>query len=84
MAAAVIAGFGALVRIISLALFDGDLRMGPTGWVPITFWMALLSMVIGFAAVVQTNVKRMLAFVGRARRLPPRRRHRGGPRGTSG
>ena len=64
MAAAVkVAGFGALVRIISLALFDGDLRMGPTGWVQVTFWMALLSMVVGnFAAVVQTNVKRMLAF----------------------
>ena len=77
MAAAVkVAGFGALVRIISLALFDGDLRMGPTGWVQVTFWMALLSMVVGnLAAVVQTNVKRMLAFSfgRRKRRLVPSR-----------
>jgi NADH-quinone oxidoreductase subunit N len=57
------AGFAALVRVLVVALFDGDLRMGATGWTQIVFWISLASMVLGnFVALAQTNVKRMLAY----------------------
>ena len=58
-----IAGFAALIRILALAFFGEDVRMGVTGWVPILYWISLISMVLGnLVAIVQTNVKRMLAY----------------------
>lgn len=64
MAAAVkMAGFAALARILAVAFFDEGSRMGDFGWVQILFWISLLSMVVGnLAAIVQSNVKRMLAY----------------------
>lgn len=64
LAAAVkLAGFGALIRVLATAFYAPEMRMGAFGWVPIVFWIALASMIVGnFAAIVQTNVKRMLAY----------------------
>ncbi len=52
------AAFGAMIRVLVIALpFYRD------DWRPIVWVLALLSLVIGsFLAVVQTNVKRMLAY----------------------
>jgi NADH-quinone oxidoreductase subunit N len=59
MASAVkVAAFGALLRV-----FAGSLDAYRTDWRPIVFALAVLSMVVGAAAaVVQTDVKRLLAY----------------------
>lgn len=64
MAAAVkMAGFAALARVLVVAFFDEGSRMGTFGWVQILFWISLVSMIVGnLAAIVQNNVKRMLAY----------------------
>lgn len=64
MAAAVkAAGIAALFRILAVAFFAEELRMGPLGWVQLVFVIALLSMVVGnLVAIVQQSVKRMLAY----------------------
>lgn len=64
MAAAVkMAGFAALVRVLAVAFFDDGVRMGQFGWVQVLFWISLASMIVGnLAALVQSNVKRMLAY----------------------
>ena len=57
------AGFAAFVRVLALALFSEEARMGDYGWVQIVMWVAGISMVVGnLTALVQTNVRRMLAF----------------------
>lgn len=57
------AAFASLLRLLALSFFDYDLRMGPLGWVQVTFVLALLSMAIGnLVAIAQTSVKRMLAY----------------------
>lgn len=57
------AGIAALYRVLSVAFFDADLRAGETGWVTVLFTIAILSMVVGnLTAIVQDNVKRMLAY----------------------
>ncbi|TVR02936.1 MAG: NADH-quinone oxidoreductase subunit N [Deltaproteobacteria bacterium] len=57
------AAFASLLRLLALAFFDYELRMGPMGWVQVTFFLALLSMAIGnLVAIAQTSVKRMLAY----------------------
>lgn len=57
------AAFGALVRLLVLTFFDAELRIGPMGWVQVLFVLALLSILWGnLAAMVQQNVKRMLAY----------------------
>lgn len=64
MAAAVkAAGVAALFRVVSVALFSDSFRGGEYGWVQIFFALALLSMVVGnLVALVQGNIKRMLAY----------------------
>lgn len=58
-----IAGFGALLRVLVVAFFDEDMRMGPYGWTQILLVVSFISMILGNAvAMVQTNVKRMLAY----------------------
>jgi NADH-quinone oxidoreductase subunit N len=58
-----LAGVGALIRVVSVAFLDESVRMGPFGWMQVVFWLSLMSMVIGnLVALVQTNVKRMLAY----------------------
>lgn len=62
-AAAKMAGVAALVRILAVAFFGDEIRGGAYGWMQILFWVALASMIVGnLAALVQTNVKRMLAY----------------------
>lgn len=57
------AGLAALYRVLSVAFFDFDLRAGETGWITVLFVLAILSMVVGnLTAIVQDNVKRMLAY----------------------
>ena len=57
------AGFAALVRALIIAFFDGEMRMGYFGWVQTVVILSLLSMVVGnLVAIVQKNVKRMLAY----------------------
>jgi NADH-quinone oxidoreductase subunit N len=52
------AAFAALVRVFITAL--GDLQMS---WAPIFWWMAVLTMTVGnLVAIVQQNIKRMLAY----------------------
>jgi hypothetical protein len=52
------AGFAGLVRVFSLTLDTYRLE-----WRPIIYGLAALSLLVGaFSAVVQSNVKRMLAF----------------------
>ncbi len=52
------AGFAGLVRVFSLTLESYRLQ-----WRPIVFALAALALIIGsFSAVVQRNVKRMMAF----------------------
>mgnify|MGYP002620316580 FL=1 len=64
MAAAVkAAGVAALLRLVSVAFFAEPVRMGMFGWVQIAFGLAMLSMIVGnLVAIVQDNVKRMLAY----------------------
>jgi NADH-quinone oxidoreductase subunit N len=64
MAAAVkAASLAALVRIIDLAFMGEGVRLGEYGWVQIAVALAFLSMVVGnLVALVQDNVKRMLAY----------------------
>lgn len=59
MASAVkVAAFGGLIRVFHLALSTESVD-----WQPIIYALALLSMVVGAAlAVVQTDIKRMLAY----------------------
>ncbi len=62
-AAAKMAGFAALLRVLAVAFFADDIRGGAFGWVQVLFWIALASMIVGnLAALVQGNVKRMLAY----------------------
>ena len=52
------AGFAALLRVVMVALpgFQAD-------WRPVLSWIAILTMTVGnVAALLQTNVKRMLAY----------------------
>lgn len=59
------AAFAALIRVFTVAFFADTLRGGfvGLGWVDVLAFMAGASMVLGnFAAIVQTNVKRMLAY----------------------
>lgn len=57
------AGIAALFRVLSVAFFDFELRAGETGWITVLFVLAILSMVVGnLTAIVQDNVKRMLAY----------------------
>ena len=59
MATAVkVAGFGALIRVLSLAL-----QPSAETFYWVLWWMAALSMTVGnVMALIQTNVKRMLAY----------------------
>ena len=53
-----VAAFAGLVRVISLSLVAYRLE-----WRPVVFAIAALSLLVGsFSALVQTNVKRMLAY----------------------
>ena len=53
-----VAAFGAIIRVLVIAPAVLPRRLAPIIWV-----LALLSLVVGsFLAVVQTNVKRMLAY----------------------
>lgn len=57
------AGIAALYRLLTVAFFDFDLRAGEGGWITVLFVLAILSMVVGnLTAIVQDNVKRMLAY----------------------
>lgn len=64
MATAVkVASLAALYRILSVAFFHDELRTSETGWLMLVFGLAALSMIVGnIAAIVQTRVKRMLAY----------------------
>ena len=56
--------FGVLLRVLFAAYgADGDLASDATGWPPALAALSALTMVVGnVAAVVQKNVKRMLAY----------------------
>ncbi len=57
------AAFGALVRVFMVGFFDQPARLSETGWLSVFFWLALISMVLGnVVAIVQSSVKRMLAY----------------------
>lgn len=57
------AGIAALYRVLTVAFFDYDLRAGEGGWITVLFVLAMLSMVVGnLTAIVQNNIKRMLAY----------------------
>ena len=66
MSTAVKAGaFAALMRLCFIAFADDSLRGGffDTGWIDVLFFLSAASMVLGNAvAVMQDNVKRMLAY----------------------
>lgn len=63
MAAVKAAAVAALFRVLSVAFFDFDLRAGEQGWITIFFALSVLSMIVGnLAAIVQSNVKRMLGY----------------------
>jgi NADH-quinone oxidoreductase subunit N len=52
------AGFAALLRVVLLALADVQ-----ADWRPVLSWIAVLTMTVGnVAALLQTNLKRMLAY----------------------
>src|SRR5205814_6105535 len=52
------AAFAALLRVVSIAFFDYR-----DDWRPVVFVLAVLSLVVGAVlAIVQTDVKRMLAY----------------------
>lgn len=57
------ASFAALIRVFCVGFFGEAARLSGTGWVIALFWLALFSMILGnVAAMVQRNVKRMLAY----------------------
>ncbi len=57
------AAFAGLIRLVGVAFFDQPARMSDTGWVILFFWLAIFSMALGnLVAMVQSNVKRMLAY----------------------
>lgn len=57
------AGFAALMRVLFIALGPEATRFGSGGWTHILFYLALISIVLGnLLAIVQQNVKRMLAY----------------------
>lgn len=57
------AAFGILVRVLLRAFGDPLSMDGATGWPPVLAGLAALTMVFGnLAAIVQTSVKRMLAY----------------------
>ena len=57
------AGFAGLLRVFMLAFFEDVSRTTTTGWVPILFGLALLTIVVGnFAAIIQKDLRRMLAY----------------------
>jgi NADH-quinone oxidoreductase subunit N len=64
MAAAVkAAGFGVLMRVFLLVFGDNVFVYGSMGWGNIFWWLAVLTMTLGnVAALVQNNIKRMLAY----------------------
>lgn len=63
MAAVKAAAFAGLLRILTTAFFDVDLRVSDAGWVTVLFTLSVLSMVVGnTVAIVQNNIKRMLAY----------------------
>lgn len=57
------AAFAALVRLLLTALGSSELATGDAGWGPIVYGLAMLTMVVGnLLAIVQDNVKRILAY----------------------
>jgi NADH-quinone oxidoreductase subunit N len=57
------AAFAAILRVFLTAFFEDPARNTSTGWVQVAFVIALVSMVFGnAAAIVQDNIKRMLAY----------------------
>ncbi len=59
------AAFAAMLRVLLIAFYGGSLRGGllGMGWLDVLVFVAGASMVLGnFAAIVQDNVKRMLAY----------------------
>ncbi|MBN1944628.1 MAG: NADH-quinone oxidoreductase subunit N [Bradymonadales bacterium] len=64
MATAVkVAGFAGLLRLLMIAFVGWPARISSTGWVPILFVLALVTIILGnAAAIVQNKLKRMLAY----------------------
>ena len=68
MAAAVkAASFAVLLRVVAGAFHTSDLALAPggapVGWFPVLIWLSILTMTAGnLLALVQTDVKRMLAY----------------------
>ena len=57
------AAFAGLIRVFFVAFWGQPARLSGTGWVGVLFFLALVSMVYGnLAAIVQKNVKRILAY----------------------
>lgn len=57
------AAFAGLIRVLVLAFFADAPRISATGWVQILFGIAMITMIVGnFAAIVQNQIKRMLAY----------------------
>lgn len=57
------AGFGLLLRLVTL-VFGADMwTFGSTGWVNIFWWLSAITMTVGnITALRQSNIKRMLAY----------------------
>jgi len=57
------AGFAALIRVVFIALGPEATRLGEFGWTEVLFWLSGITIVLGnLLAIVQDNVKRMLAY----------------------
>ena len=57
------AAFAALIRVLFHAFPIHEARFSFSGWVQILFYLSMLTMVVGnVLAMVQSNVKRMLAY----------------------
>jgi len=63
------AGFAVLVRVLVVSLSGRELALAPgpgaapVGWFQILIWLSILTMTVGNTlALVQTNIKRMLAY----------------------
>lgn len=55
--------FGVMLRVLFVALGDESVANGDSGWPPALAGLAALTMVVGnLAAIVQKNIKRMLAY----------------------
>jgi len=55
--------FGVMFRLLLEALGDSSIASGASGWPPALMALSVISMVVGnLAALVQKNVKRMLAY----------------------